>query len=131
MSAALGLVLAVLGGLELQVVRRLNARAIQRRAAALAAGESRAIRRLQYGGLLRDALRGALLTAPRALLAAWIIDARVRLDGSTAARPHAGRRGLRPGAAAGGALRSAGRGRAAPVAARPARWSGLVLAVLA
>ena len=40
-----------------------NARAIQRRAAALAAGESRAIRRLQYGGLLRDAVRGALLTA--------------------------------------------------------------------
>ena len=31
-------------------------------AAALAAGESRAIRRLQYGGLLRDAARGFILT---------------------------------------------------------------------
>jgi len=85
LSAALGLVLAVLGGLSLQLVRRLNARAIQHRAAALAAGESSAIRRLQYGGLLRDALRGALLTS-LGLLAAWVVDSRVRLDGSTAPR---------------------------------------------
>ena len=62
LSAGLGLLLAVLGGWSLQIVRRWNARAIQRRAAALAAGESSAIRRLQYLGVLRDALRGFLLT---------------------------------------------------------------------
>jgi mannose/fructose/N-acetylgalactosamine-specific phosphotransferase system component IIC len=103
LSAALGLVLAVLGGLSLQLVRRLNARAIQRRAAALSAGESSAIRRLQYGGLLRDALRGGLLTA-LGLLAAWLID--------------------------GGALRSAGRGARLRWLAAGA-VVGLVLAVLA
>ena len=54
--------LALLGGWSLQIVRRWNARAIQRRAAALAAGESSAIRRLQYGALLRDAARGLILT---------------------------------------------------------------------
>ena len=64
-SGALGLVLAVLGGWSLQLVRRTNARAIQHRAAALAAGEGPAIRRLQYGGLARDAARGAALTTTR------------------------------------------------------------------
>ncbi len=129
LSAALGLVLAVLGGLSLQLVRRLNARAIQHRAAALAAGESPAIRRLQYGGLLRDALRGALLTS-LGLLAAWVVDARVRLDGSTALGLTLVAVGCALSAAGGGALRSAGRG------AR-LRWLaagavvGLVLAVLA
>jgi len=129
LSAALGLVLAVLGGLSLQLVRRLNARAIQRRAAALSAGESSAIRRLQYGGLLRDALRGGLLTG-LGLLAAWVIDARVRLDGSTALGLTLVAVGCALSAAGGGALRSAGRG------AR-LRWLaagavvGLVLAVLA
>jgi mannose/fructose/N-acetylgalactosamine-specific phosphotransferase system component IIC len=129
LSAALGLVLAVLGGLSLQLVRRLNARAIQRRAAALAAGESPAIRRLQYGGLLRDAVRGAGLTA-LGLLAAWAIDTRVRLDGSTGLGLTLVAVGCALSAAAGGALRSAGRG------AR-LRWLaagavvGLVLAALA
>jgi mannose/fructose/N-acetylgalactosamine-specific phosphotransferase system component IIC len=129
LSAALGLVLAVLGGLSLQLVRRLNARAIQRRAAALAAGESPAIRRLQYGGLLRDALRGAALTA-LGLAAAWLIDARVRPDASTGLGLTLVAIGCALSAATGGALRSAGRG------AR-LRWLaagavvGLVLAVLA
>ena len=101
----------------------------QRRAAALAAGESSAIRRLQYGGLLRDALRGALLTS-LGLLAAWVIDSRVRLDGSTALGLTLVAVGCALSAAGGGALRSAGRG------AR-LRWLaagavvGLVLAVLA
>src|ERR1044071_1157768 len=48
----LGLLLAALGGWSLTMIRRSNARAIQRHAAALAAGESSAIRRLQYGGIL-------------------------------------------------------------------------------
>ena len=42
-----------------------NAEAVQHHAAALAAGESSAIRRLQYGGIFRDVLRGAA-SRPRA-----------------------------------------------------------------
>jgi mannose/fructose/N-acetylgalactosamine-specific phosphotransferase system component IIC len=82
-SAALGLVLALIGGWSLQVVRRWNARAIQRRAAALAAGESSAIRWLQYGGILRDALRGFTLTLGGLVLASTITES-VRLDRQTA-----------------------------------------------
>ncbi|MDF3054035.1 MAG: phosphotransferase system sorbose-specific subunit [Geminicoccaceae bacterium] len=82
LSTAMGLVLALLGGWSLQLVRRLNARAIQRRAAALAAGESGAIRRLQYGGLLRDAARGFLLTLA-GLAVAMLLKQHVRLDEQT------------------------------------------------
>ena len=82
-SAALGLVLAVAGGWSLQLVRRSNARAIQHSAAALAAGEGPAIRRLQYGSLLRDAARGALLTTV-GLLASWLLASTLRLDRATA-----------------------------------------------
>lgn len=72
LAVAFGLVLAVAGGWSLLVVRRWNSKAIQRRAAALAAGESSAIRRLQYGGLLRDALRGFVLTLLGLVLASVI-----------------------------------------------------------
>ena len=82
-STAFGLVLAVLGGWSLQVVRRWNARAIQHRAAALAAGESSAIRRLQYGALLRDAVRGFTLTLTALVLASTLSES-VRLDRQTA-----------------------------------------------
>jgi mannose/fructose/N-acetylgalactosamine-specific phosphotransferase system component IIC len=58
-----GLIVAALGGWSMQVVRRANATAIQRRAAALAAGETRAIRALQWGGIRRDIVRSAALTA--------------------------------------------------------------------
>jgi PTS system mannose-specific IIC component len=128
-SAALGLVLAVLGGLTLQQVRRANARAIQQRAAALAAGEGGAIRRLQYGGLLRDAVRGAGLTG-LGLAAAWAIGEYSRLERPTALGLTLVAVGCALSAAVGGALRSAGRG------AR-LRWLGaglvvgVVLAVLA
>lgn len=129
LSTALGLVLAILGGLTLQQVRRANARAIQLRAAALAAGEVGAIRRLQYGGLLRDALRGTALTA-LGLAAAWVISEYSRLERATALGLTLVAVGCALSAAIGGALRSAGRG------AR-LRWLGaglvvgLVLAVFA
>lgn len=109
LSVGLALVLAVLGGWSLQYVRRRNARAIQRRAAALAAGESGAIRRLQYGGLMRDAARGALLTA-LGLAAAWALARGVRLDRETAVGLTLVAVGTALAAAAGGAVRSAGRG---------------------
>jgi PTS system mannose-specific IIC component len=109
LSVALALVLAVLGGWTLTLVRRWNARAIQRRAAALAAGESGAIRRLQYGGLLRDAARGAVLTAG-GLLAAGAVARWATLDRQTAVGLTLIAIGSALAAAAGGAMRSAGHG---------------------
>jgi mannose/fructose/N-acetylgalactosamine-specific phosphotransferase system component IIC len=107
-SVALGLVLAVIGGWSLQVVRRWNARAIQRRAAALAAGESSAIRRLQYGALLRDAARGFMLTL-LGILAASIIKEMVRLDRQTAVALTLVAIGSALAATVNGAFRSSGR----------------------
>src|SRR5688572_4926017 len=83
LSVAFGLVLALAGGWSLLVVRRWNARAIQQRAAALSAGESSAIRRLQYGGLLRDTLRGFALTLLGMGLAA-VVKNGINLDRQTA-----------------------------------------------
>jgi PTS system mannose-specific IIC component len=108
-SAALGLALAVLGGFGLQLVRRANARAIQHRAAALAAGESSAIRRLQYGSLLRDAARGAVLTG-LGLVCAWLLARYAWPDPSTALGLTLVAVGCGLSAVIGGALRSAGRG---------------------
>jgi mannose/fructose/N-acetylgalactosamine-specific phosphotransferase system component IIC len=110
MSTALGLVIAVLGGYSLSMVRRANARAIQRRSAALAAGESSAIRRLQYGALSRDAARAAALTA-LGLAAAWLLAEPVAgLDRSTGLGLTLVAMGCALSAVIGGALRSAGRG---------------------
>jgi mannose/fructose/N-acetylgalactosamine-specific phosphotransferase system component IIC len=108
-STALGLLLAALGGWSLMMVRRSNARAIQRHAAALAAGESSAIRRLQYGGLLRDAARGAALTV-LGLVLAWSIAQFVHLDRRTAVGLTLVAIGSALSAIVGGAVRSAGRG---------------------
>jgi mannose/fructose/N-acetylgalactosamine-specific phosphotransferase system component IIC len=109
LSAALGLVIAVLGGFSLQLVRRANARAIQRRSAALAAGESGAIRRLQYGSLARDAARGAGLTA-LGLGCAWALAHYVRPDPATGLGLTLVAVGCGLSAVIGGALRGAGRG---------------------
>jgi mannose/fructose/N-acetylgalactosamine-specific phosphotransferase system component IIC len=108
-SVGAGLVLAVLGGWSLLWVRRRNARAIQRRAAALAAGEGGAIRRLQYGGLLRDAARGMVLTGG-GLALAWLIGRWMPLDRETAVGLTLIAIGSALSAAAAGAVRSAGRG---------------------
>ena len=105
----LALVGAVLGGWSLQLVRRSNAVAIQDATAALAAGESRAIRRLQYGGIARDALRSLLLTA--VAIAGASAAAVVPLDRVTAAALTVVVVGVGLAAALGGAVRSAGRGR--------------------
>jgi mannose/fructose/N-acetylgalactosamine-specific phosphotransferase system component IIC len=109
LSAALGLTIAVLGGFGLQLVRSANTRAIQHRSAALAAGESGAIRRLQYGSLLRDAMRSAGLTA-LGLACAWLLGRYAWLDRSTALGLTLVAVGCGLSAVIGGALRSAGRG---------------------
>ncbi|MEZ0333243.1 MAG: PTS sugar transporter subunit IIC [Gemmatimonadales bacterium] len=127
-SGALGLVLAVLGDWSLQLVRRINARAIQHRAAALAAGEGPAIRRLQYSGLARDAARGAALTT-LGLLAGWLLANSLRIDRATALGLTLVCVGSALSAAVDGAIRSAGRD-------TRLRWLlggavvGLILAVL-
>jgi PTS system mannose-specific IIC component len=109
-SAALGLVIAVLGGFSLQLVRRANARAIQHHSAALAAGDSGAIRRLQYGALLRDAMRGAGLTTV-GLTAGWAFaEPLTLLNRSTALGLTLVAMGCGLSAVIGGALRGAGRG---------------------
>ena len=129
LSVALGLVLALLGGWSLQVVRRWNARAIQQRAAALAAGESNAIRRLQYGGLLRDSLRGFLLTLLGVVLAFAIRD-NVRMDEQTELALTLVAVGSALAAAASGAFRSSGRSVRLKWLAAGA-GAGILLAVLA
>jgi mannose/fructose/N-acetylgalactosamine-specific phosphotransferase system component IIC len=108
-SVALGLVIAAAGGWSLQFVRRWNARSVQRGAAALASGESRAIRHLQYHGLARDALRGAALTA-LGLALAWLIGAYAWPDHRTAVALTLVAIGSALAAVVGGALRSAGWG---------------------
>jgi mannose/fructose/N-acetylgalactosamine-specific phosphotransferase system component IIC len=128
-SVALGLVLALLGGWTLQFLRRSNARAIQHRAAAVAAGESSAIRRLQYGGLLRDSSRGFILTL-LGLVLAIVIRERVRLDDQTYLALTLVAVGSALAAAVNGAVRSSGR-------STRLKWlvagvgAGILLAVLA
>jgi PTS system mannose-specific IIC component len=121
LAGTVGLLVSVVGGWSLQQLRRRNAEAVQRRAAALAAGESAAIRRLQYGGIARDALRSALLTAA-GLAAAWVANRWLVLDRLTAVALTLVLVGAGIAAALGGALRSAGR-------SRRRRWlaAGLVL----
>lgn len=109
LGGTLALIVAVLGGVSLQVLRQFNADAIQRRAAALAAGDNRAIRRLQYAGLARDAFRSAALTAV-GLLAAAVLQRYGHLDRSTALALTLTLVGAGLAAALSGALRSAGRG---------------------
>ncbi|MEP7327388.1 MAG: PTS sugar transporter subunit IIC [Gemmatimonadota bacterium] len=67
-ATAVGLLIAVLGGWTMQLVRRANAAAIQKKAADLAAGDTRAIRALQLGGIRRDIARSAGVTACGLLL---------------------------------------------------------------
>lgn len=67
-SGLLGLVLvavvsAWVGGWSAHLVRRANATAVMELRGALDAGDARAVRAIQRGGLLRDAVRGFALTA--------------------------------------------------------------------
>jgi mannose/fructose/N-acetylgalactosamine-specific phosphotransferase system component IIC len=109
LAGTIALIGAVLGGWSLQLLRRSNAAAIQDATAALAAGESSAIRRLQYAGIGRDALRSTLLTA--VVIAGAAGAALLPLDRATAAALTVVVVGIGLAAALGGAVRSAGRGR--------------------
>jgi mannose/fructose/N-acetylgalactosamine-specific phosphotransferase system component IIC len=68
-AVAVALLTAAAGGWSMRFIRHANARSIQARSAALSAGESTAIRTLQYLGLARDLARSVLLTTLGLLLA--------------------------------------------------------------
>lgn len=109
-AVAVGLITAVLGGWAMQATRRANARAIQRRAAALAEGDSEVIAALQLGGLRRDLARSLAVTLFGLLLASviWpIVPAGTEHYRWITTVAVAG--GL--ASAIGGAVRTAGRGR--------------------
>jgi mannose/fructose/N-acetylgalactosamine-specific phosphotransferase system component IIC len=63
LGAVVGLITALAGGGSLRAVRRLNTRAVHRAAAALETGDPRVLERLHVAGILRDAVRAALVTA--------------------------------------------------------------------
>ena len=93
-GAVLGLLVALPAGWTLEWLRHANARHVHRLSAALSAGSTSAIRRLQWAGLRRDALRSALVTS--AALAAAAGPARSsRSDGRAARAADPGARGQR------------------------------------
>jgi len=69
LATVVGLFTAMLGGLSLQVHRRINTRAATVAAPALDAGDRGALVRLHLGGLGRDLVRGAAVTAAGLALA--------------------------------------------------------------
>lgn len=108
-ATGIGLAMAVVGGWSLLWIRHANTRAVQRQAAALAAGDRSAIRGLQREGLLRDIARSAILTLLAIALAVAAArftfpgDGRFELVGIAAI-------GAALAAVSTGAVRSAGRG---------------------
>lgn len=108
LSAGLGLLLALVGGLSMESMRRANARSIQAWAVRLAAGDQIAIRALHYAGLARDLGRSAVMTALGLAVAAFApaapIDPAFRAALTTVAV------GAGAAAALHGAILNAGRG---------------------
>lgn len=83
LGALVGLVTAMVGGLTINQLRRLNSRIVHAASATLESGDPRALVRLHAGGVARDALRAALVTAFGMFLA-WL--ARPLLAGPLSAR---------------------------------------------
>lgn len=63
LATVVGLFTAMIGGMSLQVLRRLNTRAVAAAAPALERGDVRALYRLHFGGLGRDLARAVIVTA--------------------------------------------------------------------
>ncbi len=110
LSILLALSLAVLGGWSMQRLRMANASAMQARAAALAAGSPAAITALHWGGLARDVIRGITLMVI-GLALALVVRAAPPMPPRWEAISAAVAVGGAVMAVAGGAWRSAGRGR--------------------
>ncbi|MFN2570316.1 MAG: PTS sugar transporter subunit IIC [Gemmatimonadales bacterium] len=83
LGALVGLVTGLVGGLAINLLRRVNSRIVHAAAASLESGDPRALVRLHIGGLLRDALRAALVTIV-GLTLAWL--ARPLLGGALTVR---------------------------------------------
>jgi PTS system mannose-specific IIC component len=71
LGALVGLVTGLIGGLTINLLRRINSRIVHAAAAQLESGDPRALMRVHVGGLARDALRAALVTAA-GLVLAWL-----------------------------------------------------------
>lgn len=71
LGALVGLVTAMVGGVTINELRRMNSRIVHAAAATLESGDPRALVRLHVGALLRDALRAALVTG-FGLFLAWL-----------------------------------------------------------
>ena len=63
LATVVGLFTAMIGGISLQILRRLNTRAVARAAPALERGDVGALYRLHLSGAGRDLVRAALVTA--------------------------------------------------------------------
>lgn len=63
LATVVGLFTAMIGGISLQILRRLNTRAVTAAAPALERGDVRALYRLHVSGAARDLVRAALVTA--------------------------------------------------------------------
>ncbi len=83
LGALVGLVTGLLGGVTINLLRRVNSRIIHTAAARLESGDPDALVRVHIGGLLRDALRAALVTLV-GLVLAWL--ARPLLGGALSVR---------------------------------------------
>jgi len=71
LGALVGLVTGLIGGLTINLLRRINSRIVHAAAAQLESGDPGALVRVHVGGLLRDALRAALVTMV-GLVLAWL-----------------------------------------------------------
>jgi PTS system mannose-specific IIC component len=83
LGALVGLVTGLFGGVTINVLRRVNSRIVHAAAARLESGDPAALVRVHVGGLLRDALRAALVTIV-GLVLAWL--ARPLLAGALSPR---------------------------------------------
>jgi len=71
LGALVGLVTGLTGGLTINLLRRINSRIVHAAAAQLESGDPGALVRVHVGGLLRDAVRAALVTMV-GLVLAWL-----------------------------------------------------------
>jgi PTS system mannose-specific IIC component len=111
LGALVGLVTGLIGGITINQLRRVNSRIVHAAAAVLESGDPTALVRVHVGGLLRDALRAALVTAT-GLFLAWLarplLGGALTNRGSTLLAVAAIASALAAGAA--GTLRLVGRG---------------------
>lgn len=108
-ALAIALPIGLLGGWTLQRLRHRIARSMQARSAQLAAGETAEVRALMRASVGRDALRALALTA-LALAVGFAANRLLVLDAATGWALTVTAVGSGLAAAAGGAIRTAGRG---------------------